>query len=195
MRVLALLRILTLWLLVLHHDRLLLDWVLSLLLLLLRLLVRIERLGFHLVALDSRCSGLRGRGSGCHGEATFLASTGELNDGPNECCDKQDPNQSTQTSLGRHHRLATLEQNDSPLLEASLGIEQTAVVEAIADIDVHGELSPLGRSGCEGCEPHDDHEAVENNDSDDVVCFTTAANFLGHKNVDDDDPCENTSRK
>lgn len=117
----------------------------------------------------------------------------ELDRGPDECHDEQDPDQSTQTSDGRHHIGTALKEEyipleNLPLSEACFAADETTVVDAFADGRFEYELSSSCRHGSKRSEPQDHHEAIEDQYGKDVVRAVAAGDLLGDENISNDDP-------
>lgn len=103
------------------------------------------------------------------------------------------PDQGTKTSISRHHALSLLEQDDTALEEislagAELAVKKTTSIDAVADGNINYELGALGGDSGECGEPENDHETVEDQNSNDIVQAMENGKLLGEDNIGDDKP-------
>jgi hypothetical protein len=140
-----------------------------------------RRLCLHLVLI---------RGASAEQETSLPATAEEHDHCPHKGCDEQQPHEGTKASNSSEHGRASLEEDDTPLGEAGLAVEQAAVVDTSIRQDIDHVPSPLGGDGGKRCEPHDYHEAFQDQDGDDVVQLVQARELLGEDDIGNDDPGE-----
>lgn len=98
------------------------------------------------------------------------------------------PDQSAQAGNGSEHGGTGLEENHTSLPDARLAVDEAAVRIAALHVYIIDVAGALGGSGGKGGEPHDEEEAVEDEDGDDIVQLVEGRELLGQDDVADHDP-------